>query len=387
MAVVGVSSKWSKNQGSINDEVIPYLQHKMSKNKWKSRQVGKECRNKQARSNRHNRNHRQKRYYHQSNVARKGIISSSDCKNLKHKRRLTNDSFINDSIVNDIFNSSQTYLEETIDEYMIGNHENYDYNYGDNYSSSQKFIDPKLLILASPKRRRRGNKLKQVTKQQQQQQQQKEQTTQSLTGNYTDYSDEDEYDNGYFPSPTPPMAVPAKSVSLPVKTEDPNEFPDFKIEEEMKSLGLEMVGDDDGKQKSQKEKEMEMKEIVRLEEEYRNEISKIDELNEYSSIEGLALRSSFKQYNKDDETTRMDPKQLKKVFKEIKTELPKNIVVQWNGSMFVRFDEENPRFLQALLTGLEDTPYENGLFLFDIYLHKDYPNSPLNIKHITKGIL
>ena len=31
------------------------------------------------------------------------------------------------------------------------------------------------------------------------------------------------------------------------------------------------------------------------------------------------------------------------------------------------------------------TPYENGLFLFDICLHKDYPNTPLHIKHVTKG--
>eukprot|EP00483_Globobulimina_turgida_P000904 UN00905 len=53
--------------------------------------------------------------------------------------------------------------------------------------------------------------------------------------------------------------------------------------------------------------------------------------------------------------------------------------------MFVRFDENNPRFLQAMLTGIEDTPYANGLFLFDIYLPDDYPNKPLNIKHVTRG--
>ena len=34
--------------------------------------------------------------------------------------------------------------------------------------------------------------------------------------------------------------------------------------------------------------------------------------------------------------------------------------------MFVRFDEDYPRFLQTILTGLIDTSYENGMFIFDI---------------------
>ena len=34
--------------------------------------------------------------------------------------------------------------------------------------------------------------------------------------------------------------------------------------------------------------------------------------------------------------------------------------------MYIRFNENNPRFIQALLTGIDDTPYESGLFLFDI---------------------
>jgi len=53
--------------------------------------------------------------------------------------------------------------------------------------------------------------------------------------------------------------------------------------------------------------------------------------------------------------------------------------------MFIRIDENNPRFLQVLLSGLDDTPYSNGLFLFDIYLCHNYPNIPPKIKHITKG--
>ena len=40
---------------SIDGEIIPYLDHKLSKNKWKSKKVAKKCRNRQARSNGSNR--------------------------------------------------------------------------------------------------------------------------------------------------------------------------------------------------------------------------------------------------------------------------------------------------------------------------------------------
>ena len=38
--------------------------------------------------------------------------------------------------------------------------------------------------------------------------------------------------------------------------------------------------------------------------------------------------------------------------------------------------------LQAIIVGPKDTPYENALFLFDIALPSDYPNSPPNLTYI-----
>merc|ERR1711997_465405 len=129
--------------------------------------------------------------------------------------------------------------------------------------------------------------------------------------------------------------------------------------------------------------EQEEKEYAVLSEQYIAAMSEIETYGTYASIEGLADRSTYKSH-KDDKA---DPTSLnfKKIMKEIKKNLPINIVTSINGSMFIRFDENNPRFLQALLTGLEDTPYANSCFLFDIYLCDDYPNKPLMIKHITKG--
>jgi len=120
-----------------------------------------------------------------------------------------------------------------------------------------------------------------------------------------------------------------------------------------------------------------------LGEKYVSTMSEIETYGIYASIEGLAELSTYSSH-KDDKA---DPTSanFKKIMKEIKKTLPMNIYSSINGSMFIRFDENNPRFMQALLTGIDDTPYSNGFFLFDIFLCDDYPNKPLMIKHITNG--
>jgi baculoviral IAP repeat-containing protein 6 len=51
----------------------------------------------------------------------------------------------------------------------------------------------------------------------------------------------------------------------------------------------------------------------------------------------------------------------------------------------VRYDEERPQFMRACLTGVEGTPYSNGVFMFDIYCPPDYPNVNCNCIHVTPG--
>eukprot|EP01084_Bolivina_argentea_P141658 248918_1 len=112
-------------------------------------------------------------------------------------------------------------------------------------------------------------------------------------------------------------------------------------------------------------------------------MSEIETYRIYSSIEGLADRSTYSSHKND--TADPTSENTKKIMKEIRKNLPQNIYTSINGSMFIRFDENNPRFLQVLLCGIDDTPYENGLFLFDIYLCDDYQNKPLMIQHISYG--
>ncbi|KAL8719665.1 MAG: hypothetical protein Q9225_003362 [Loekoesia sp. 1 TL-2023] len=62
---------------------------------------------------------------------------------------------------------------------------------------------------------------------------------------------------------------------------------------------------------------------------------------------------------------------------EMTTSLPEGI--------FVRVDEVRPDIMKALIVGPEDTPYEGGLFEFDIVCGRDYPFTPPSVWFLTTG--
>lgn len=74
---------------------------------------------------------------------------------------------------------------------------------------------------------------------------------------------------------------------------------------------------------------------------------------------------------------------MKHIVREVTRTLPKQMDVNSRGSMFVRYDEENPQYIRACLTGVEGTPYASGVFVFDLYLPPQYPDVPLLCVHIT----
>ena len=62
--------------------------------------------------------------------------------------------------------------------------------------------------------------------------------------------------------------------------------------------------------------------------------------------------------------------------KRLSTEIPtlaNDLPIHEDASIFLRVDENNPRAMRALITGPPDTPYDSGIFIFDIYLPPDYP--------------
>merc|ERR1712146_735897 len=76
---------------------------------------------------------------------------------------------------------------------------------------------------------------------------------------------------------------------------------------------------------------------------------------------------------------------VKSILKELRKELPKNLEADSTAGIFVRFDEDKPRYLQACLLGVQGTPYESGAFVFDIFIPDDYPNTNCLITHTTKN--
>ncbi|KAG5176482.1 ubiquitin-conjugating enzyme/RWD-like protein, partial [Tribonema minus] len=59
--------------------------------------------------------------------------------------------------------------------------------------------------------------------------------------------------------------------------------------------------------------------------------------------------------------------------------------VYWDSSIFLVVDEGKSNLMRAVITGPKDTPYQDGLFEFDIFLPAQYPNVPPQVQLITTG--
>ena len=75
---------------------------------------------------------------------------------------------------------------------------------------------------------------------------------------------------------------------------------------------------------------------------------------------------------------------LMRVAKEISA-LSTSLPLAASTSVFLRVDSQRMDIIRVMITGPEDTPYENGCFLFDIFLPSDYPRAPPGCLIITTG--
>lgn len=62
-----------------------------------------------------------------------------------------------------------------------------------------------------------------------------------------------------------------------------------------------------------------------------------------------------------------------------------SLAVNYPSSILVRQDEASIDFLRAMMTGPADTPYANGVFLFDIFLPPSYPQVNPRVTFLTTG--
>ncbi|KAF9247104.1 hypothetical protein BU15DRAFT_38518 [Melanogaster broomeanus] len=76
------------------------------------------------------------------------------------------------------------------------------------------------------------------------------------------------------------------------------------------------------------------------------------------------------------------PKRSLAIAKELAV-LTTNLPVAWDSSVFLRVDENRVDIIKALIIGPEGTPYQDGCFLFDIFLGPSYNQSPPSVKYMT----
>ncbi|XP_047144989.1 baculoviral IAP repeat-containing protein 6 isoform X2 [Hydra vulgaris] len=83
----------------------------------------------------------------------------------------------------------------------------------------------------------------------------------------------------------------------------------------------------------------------------------------------------------NDTSNSLRARRLAQEFATLSTSLP----LSYSSTLFLRCDSERLDVIKVLITGPEDTPYENGCFEFDVYFPAEYPTSPMSINLKTTG--
>jgi ubiquitin-protein ligase len=65
--------------------------------------------------------------------------------------------------------------------------------------------------------------------------------------------------------------------------------------------------------------------------------------------------------------------------------LSMGLPLHWSSSVFLRIDSSRIDVMKVVITGPKDTPYEDGIFIFDVYCPADYPKVPPLVNLQTTG--
>ena len=111
-------------------------------------------------------------------------------------------------------------------------------------------------------------------------------------------------------------------------------------------------------------------------------------------------KNTMKKYNFDTKTISTDSSYY--YFKNINNKnnfftkkYKKRIVKEWQSlmdppihyesSIFIRVDDSSMSCMRALITGPDNTPYDSGCFIFDIYMPSDFPSVPPKVWFMNHG--
>ena len=106
-----------------------------------------------------------------------------------------------------------------------------------------------------------------------------------------------------------------------------------------------------------------------------------------STHDYFQLLSQYRVLMSESESTNpliLSPPALSRITKEMKT-LIKSLPCEPSSAMFCSFCSKNLGELRTLISGPEETPYENGLYHFNVSLPTDYPAAPPSVNILTTG--
>eukprot|EP00475_Leptophrys_vorax_P024205 TRINITY_DN33364_c0_g1_i2.p1 TRINITY_DN33364_c0_g1~~TRINITY_DN33364_c0_g1_i2.p1 ORF type:complete len:500 (+),score=148.33 TRINITY_DN33364_c0_g1_i2:53-1501(+) len=97
----------------------------------------------------------------------------------------------------------------------------------------------------------------------------------------------------------------------------------------------------------------------------------------FSFASGIQASSTLKKYDNGEAISKQKLQRMKKEISILSNSLPDGI--------FVKVDDERFDFMQVMIIGPQGTPYENGCFMFDLYLPSGFPQSCPKMNFLTTG--
>lgn len=104
---------------------------------------------------------------------------------------------------------------------------------------------------------------------------------------------------------------------------------------------------------------------------------------QFAAVKDLVDRHKFGSAAKG-EGTGSGAARTKRVMRELRS-LRATLPREFESSIFLRYDKARPYVMQAAIAGPHDTPYDSGLFVFDIYCPPSYPATPPQCNIVTTG--
>ncbi|XP_024395167.1 uncharacterized protein [Physcomitrium patens] len=114
------------------------------------------------------------------------------------------------------------------------------------------------------------------------------------------------------------------------------------------------------------------------------EVKMVDENGQYRHHYRDQIAGKASQSTVIDKRGIHNQKRMLYMVKEVSS-LSTTLPLEWESGIHLCVDENRMDVLRALIIGPNGTPYQNGIFLFDIFLPADYPQVPPSVHFLTTG--